>query len=142
MTATGNVNTVGNYSLGATGPLGAGPLGASSTVGSMYYDNHGNLAVNSSAGWITVSPGTGASGAYTLNNSPYTYSPYSNDVVIKRPGKEEIKVGATLDAIMERLCIIEPAFEKLEKYPALKEAYNNYKMIEALIKNDEGNEDE
>ena len=41
---------------------------------------------------------------------------------------------------MDRLCIIQPAMELLEKYPALREAYENYKIIEAMVKN--GNEDE
>ena len=33
----------------------------------------------------------------------------------------------------ERLLILVPNFEKHEKYAALKKAYNHYKMIEALI---------
>jgi hypothetical protein len=36
----------------------------------------------------------------------------------------------------ERLLILTPAFEKHEKYAALKKAYDNYKMIEALIQED------
>lgn len=134
--ATGDPNDIWSYGpAGVTGPTGS--------VGSMYYDTSGNVIVNNGANWVTIGA-TSAAATYTVNSTtPYQYDPYNTaDVVIRRPGKPEIKVGASLDAILERLCIIEPAFEKLEKYPALKAAYDNYKMIEALIKNDEGNEDE
>ena len=63
----------------------------------------------------------------------------TSEVVLQRQGKEPIPLGKTIDAILERLCIIIPALDKLEKYPALKEAYENYKLIEALIQNDEDN---
>ena len=35
----------------------------------------------------------------------------------------------------ERLLVIEPQLELMEKYPALKEAYNEYKLVERLIIN-------
>jgi hypothetical protein len=34
------------------------------------------------------------------------------------------------------MLILQPNFEKMEQYPALKEAYDNYKLVEALIAND------
>lgn len=97
-------------------------------------------------GWMVVNGGltgptyyqTGAATYSFANTSTYTVNTPSNefqtDVYIERNGKR-IAVGKTLEQIMERLCIIEPAFELIEKYPALKEAYDNYKMIEALVKN-------
>lgn len=60
-----------------------------------------------------------------------------NDISIHREGKQPIKIVETLEKIMERLSIIEPDLEKMEKYPALREAYENYRAIEALISNDE-----
>ena len=60
-----------------------------------------------------------------------------NDISIYREGKQPIKIAETLEKIMERLSIIEPDLEKIEKYPALREAYENYRAIEALIANDE-----
>lgn len=61
----------------------------------------------------------------------------TDDLIISRAQKPPLKVAETLDTIMERLLILQPDLEKTEKYPALKEAYDNYKMIEALIANDE-----
>lgn len=40
-----------------------------------------------------------------------------------------------LDAINERLAILQPNPEHLEKYEALREAYEHYKTLERLVKN-------
>ena len=135
-----------------TGP--AGPTGTVPAVGSTHYDpTTGNLSVYSpNNNWVSVGSGsTGAtgsiwsipqiytSGTYTVNATSSVYSQgmqyNNNDIVLRRDGKDDLHVGKAIDAIMERLCIIEPAFELLEKYPALREAYNNYKLIETMVKN-------
>lgn len=58
----------------------------------------------------------------------------AEDVMIVRPGRTPLQVGKTLDTIMDRLCIIEPSFQLMDKYPALKEAYNAYKIIEDMCR--------
>jgi len=58
----------------------------------------------------------------------------SEDVVIARPDRAPLRVGKTLDMIMDRLCIIEPSFQLMDKYPALKEAYDAYKIIEDMCR--------
>ena len=78
------------------------------------------------------------SSAYTTSSSwdidTITVSdPNDYDLTINRPGKPPLKVADTLEKIMERLSIIEPDFDKMDRYPALREAYNNYKTIEALL---------
>lgn len=47
------------------------------------------------------------------------------------------EVAAMMETLKERLLIITPDFEKHEKYPALKEAYEHYKLIEAMCKEKE-----
>jgi len=39
----------------------------------------------------------------------------------------------TLNTLEERLLILQPDFEKMEQYPALKAAYEQYKLIEKLL---------
>lgn len=102
--------------------------------------------------WVTVGGGGGGAASYSIGASSfsnaYTTGTYSHtatatvtdDLTISRPGKSTIKVGESLDILMERLLVIEANFQKMEKYPALKEAYNNYKLIEALVSG-EDNED-
>lgn len=58
----------------------------------------------------------------------------AEDVVIVRPVRTPLQVGKTLDTIMDRLCIIEPSFQLMDKYPALKEAYDAYKIIEDMCR--------
>lgn len=90
----------------------------------------------------------------SIDTSVYSYgSTYSNiyndniaivesseyDLTVNRPGKPPLKVGQALDQIMDRLAILEPDFDKMDRYPALREAYDNYKTIEALLA---GNDDD
>lgn len=98
----------------------------------------------------TYSINTGAMGSsWNISPSYYTTSSiyasnnaYSNDIIIRREGKEDIPVAKTLEMLMERLCVIEPAMDLIAKYPALKEAYENYKIVEAMVKYDTENNDE
>lgn len=45
-------------------------------------------------------------------------------------------LGEFLEKIESRLAILQPIPEKLEKYEALKKAYDNYKLIEKLVENE------
>jgi hypothetical protein len=40
----------------------------------------------------------------------------------------------TLNTLEERLLILQPDFEMMEQYPALKAAYEQYKLIEKLLR--------
>jgi hypothetical protein len=48
------------------------------------------------------------------------------DITLKRKDKPELKIGATLDLIIESLYIIVPDNEEHEKNPALKSAYEEW----------------
>ena len=80
---------------------------------------------------------------YSVDTSIYSADtititdPGDYDLVVNRPGKPPLKVGQALDQIMERLAILEPDFDKMDRYPALREAYDNYKTIEALLTGDD-----
>ena len=50
-----------------------------------------------------------------------------------------INVTTTLEVLQKRFLILEEDFKKHEKYPALKEAYEQYKLIEALIHEHDSN---
>ena len=55
------------------------------------------------------------------------------DDYLHSPTMKEIQ--NQLDAINERLAILQPNPEHLEKFDALREAYEHYKTLEGLIKN-------
>lgn len=50
------------------------------------------------------------------------------------------EMATLMETLKERLLMLTPNFEKMEQYPALKEAYDHYKLIEALcVSNQEEN---
>jgi hypothetical protein len=65
------------------------------------------------------------------------------DNVLKLAGEHaDIEINGvslikTIESINEKLCIITPDLQKLEKYAALKNAYEHYKLIETLCRNGE-----
>ena len=106
--STGNVtiNGGGNYTIGAAGSFSI----ASGGAGSSYW---GNTITTSAAPSLNV---TGEAN-------------FEGD--IKWQGRS---LGTMLEKIEDRLAIIsEPTPEKLEKFAALKKAYDHYKLMEKLI---------
>ena len=94
---------------------------------------------------ITLSGAQGSTGGYTFSSSASagmwgTVTPSS--VKIDQDGidlKEgtDIKIGNRslvkfMETLEERLAILQPDPEKLEKFAALKAAYEHYKLLEAL----------
>jgi hypothetical protein len=81
---------------------------------------------------ITV--GGGAGSGYTwgtaTNKTSGTIKLEGADADIFVQGKS---MKAWMDAVEQRLCILEPKPELLEKYKALEQAYNHYKTLEAIL---------
>ena len=120
-----------------------------------FYNSYGNVTINSGTGSATTNPytgpyvytnNTGANGAYLHSNgtSP-TWSINANPGLhvkddatfegdIKWKGRS---LGKLLEKIEDRLAILqEPDPERLEKFAALKKAYDHYKTLERLIGDD------
>ena len=51
-----------------------------------------------------------------------------------------VKLSDTLNGITDRLAILQPKPELLEKYANLREAYEHYKTLEALLHNEDKDE--
>jgi hypothetical protein len=107
-------------------------------LGAYTYGTNGILPPSTGIGninyTITTSPNTGSHFFY--NNATTTSNPslkvagdadFEGDVKIK--GKSLLTL---LEGIEKRLSILNPDPEKLEKYEALKKAYEHYKTLEAL----------
>lgn len=55
-------------------------------------------------------------------------------VIIKDPDTNaETDVTEFIKTINERMLILQPNFEAMDEYPALKDAYDQYKMLEKLL---------
>jgi hypothetical protein len=85
--------------------------------GSMLY------STGSSSNWGTITSNLAGSGLHVSTNAVI-----EGDLTV-----QGISIVKTLEKINERLAILVPDPKKLEKYKALKKAYDNYKTLEALI---------
>lgn len=116
-----------------------------STIDLSDYTITGNMA---SGSVLTV----GANGSNNwLNNSTISFAGSSSfNADTTEYGKTTIKTAKStidideladmMETLKKRLLIIAPNFEKHEKYPMLKELYNEYKAMEALLSGPDSNE--
>lgn len=113
--------------------------------------------MSSNVGTITLNGATGNTSSYTISTGSYGYNgtwgagsgSLSNNSGLKVAGDAEfdgdVKIkGKSLNEFLEtlekRLAILQPDPRKLEKFEALKKAYNHYKMLEALCDIEEGDD--
>ncbi len=97
--------------------------------------NNGNFTINTSHPGVTTN-GTTYGASYTFP----TYT-YPNVTINTEPHvshhKDLMVDGKSLKTFMEkveeRLLILQPDPKKLEKYAALKKAYEHYKLMEKLL---------
>ena len=86
--------------------------------------------------YSNTSAGAGLASSSSWQNSSTSSSPvfgvdYDSINVRKKFTIDGLDVGATLACIMDRLCIIQDN-SKHEQFVALKRAYDNYKLVEAM----------
>lgn len=106
----------------------------------------GNFVTTANYNFYTSMPSTSFPSAYPYNvttapNTNYTFNSPSANPSIKCQGDIECdgeitvkgrNLSEVLDNIEKRLAILVPDPAKLEKFEALKKAYDNYKTLEAL----------
>ena len=99
--------------------------------------NYGNLTIGgagTSGQVITVSNGAGTGANWATNVARTTAKGQLHlegedaDLVING-----VKLSEILNGITDRLAILQPKSELLEKYENLREAYEHYKTLEALL---------
>jgi len=103
--------------------------------------------------------GTGVSGSVSISNANTVWAngssiSYANSDAFNAGsteyGKTTIKTARStidideladmMETLKKRLLILAPNFEMHEKYPMLKELYNEYKAMEALLSGPDNNE--
>ena len=89
-----------------------------------------------------------SSGTFTIDTSSiedtgdYSYGNWGSDISVPEEG--DIKIGGRslktfMDTMEKRMAILQPDPAKLEKFEALKKAYEHYKHLERLCElDDEG----
>jgi hypothetical protein len=120
---------------------------ASSTLYTTTASNYGNItigAVGSSSPYYTFNTSAGSNGTWGSITSAKSGLHVTSDAEfegdIKWKGRS---LGKLLEKIEDRLAVLtEPDPKKLEKFAALKKAYDQYKLMEKLIGDDWKDKDE
>lgn len=110
-------------------------------VGGVYITD--NTGGGGGSGFYTTDTITLGSGTYGIDTSTFSFGTGKN--TIKTPTNEiDIdELAEFIDVVKKRLLILTPNFEKHEKYPMLKELYDEYKAMERLLSGpDSSNNDE
>jgi hypothetical protein len=105
-----------------------------------------SLTIGSNMG-TTIGTSMGSNGTWSMPNSNYTIGSLNNsNSSLQVTGNAEFEgnikwkgrdLGDFLQNIEDRLAIIqEPTSERLEKFAALKKAYDHYKLMEKLCHDD------
>ena len=115
-----------SYTISTSNDTGAqGPTGPQGPAGSLPI---GNITINSNGAWSSM-----YSSNVTYSTVPDPNFKVTGDAEfegdVKIQGRSILKI---LETIEQRLAILRPDPEKLEHFEALKKAYDNYKMLEAL----------
>ena len=132
----GGTNGV-SYSINNTGAV----TGTYYSTASMNYGNitisnggsSGSALYSSGAGnsWTTITAGTNTPSLECTGDANF-----QGDLKVKG-----VSIAKTLDDINRRLAILVPDPAKLEKFEALKKAYDHYKLLEALCHEEKSNDD-
>lgn len=76
----------------------------------------------------------------TINNTPYEVAKFNgkdtmkvNGNLVIDDGTGPVDIGDFVKTMKARMLILQPNFEAHENYPALKDAYDQYKMLEKLM---------
>ncbi len=113
-----------------------------------FSDNYTTVTGNTTIVGSTISAGTGGQvftivgarhGAGTINTT-VTGVDYIDPITTVTNKVDTL--SSAVDLIMEKLKIIEPDIAKHEKYPALKDLYDQYKMIEKMIGDEKDDKEE
>lgn len=128
----GTIDLGGGYDTITVGPVDTTPI------------DLGSIDMSS----ITITGAVGSSGAYLSSNgitgSTWTIGSSQPSINIGSEGtksyiqtnKHKIDIdelGDMMETLKKRLLILTPNFEQMEKYPMLKELYDEYKAMERLL---------
>lgn len=91
-----------------------------------------------SAGSFTVTSGSIYTSNLSFQQPPELHMKGDNPRIITDKG--EIDLDQLLDIVKRAeaiLCVVKADMERLDRYPALQEAYDHYRIIDALCRGDE-----
>jgi hypothetical protein len=140
-------------------PYFSGTRPACPAAGTTYTNYLGQQEIYDGSKWIIIGSapsslggvqvGTGltinSGGSVTMATTGYVQNAINNKITLNSSdGKKSVSLDEVIDfmeVMKRRMCMLDPLLEKHDKYPALKEAYENYLLIERLCCGDDTNEE-
>lgn len=120
----------------AVPPLGAGAVGA---TGSFTIPS-GTLGIGHSSQWSTLAASSSHTGTISMSTSILSIMAEGDGDAMIKTKKNTInldEMAVMMETVKERLLILTPNFELHEKYPVLKDLYEQYKVVEAMLKEED-----
>ena len=120
-------------------------------IGDLRSDGQGGQQIYTGATWTTITPYAAAQSQSNMASNGtisigqgLTFNGSINGAVLTKPQKvvfqgsngKQVTVDEVIDfmeIMKRRMLILEPNFQKHELFPALKEAYENYMVLERLM---------
>ena len=132
--------SVTDYSGGDSVTLDISGYGAAQPTMNYSYAGSGTDTIdlgNFSIDTNTITIGNGTSSSWTTTSSGFTsvqYAPSTRATISTGKNTVDIdELAELIKVLKERMLIIVPNFEMHEKYPMLKEMYDEYKAMEKLL---------
>jgi hypothetical protein len=100
----------------------------------------GTTYTNLSSGTVYINAGTNWNSINTMSPASYSQPTFSGHATFNTSDGKSTSVDElvmTVEMLKKRLLILQPCFEKHEQYPALKEAYEHYLLIERMCCGDD-----
>ena len=120
-------------STSTNGTVGGATVSTVSNSG--YFGGNGGIGQLSSAPYPYITTGTGG----LLSNGTIHISGTNPTLATDNVKIDLNELGELISILKERFLIITPNFEKMEKYQALKKAYDHYKLIESMLGDENDN---
>lgn len=135
MTANTNTTAASSTPVTYTGGWPGGAGGGSGVYLSSNSGMGGGLSI--SPGTYTIS-GTASAHGYAVNATRITMVTDDASIALNDGRTIDLKLLASMMEQMQSiLCVIKTHMETLDEYPALQAAYEEFKLIEAIIRPDD-----
>lgn len=124
----------GNYSVVL--PTGAGAVGATGN----FTLPSGTLSINNPSMYGTLSAGSSYASSVSMSTSILSIMAEGDGDAMIKTKKNMInldEMAEMMAMLKDRLLILTPNFELHEKYPVLKDLYEQYKVVEAMLKEED-----
>lgn len=124
--------------------------GGGGGAGKNYYTGHGatgsytvpsgTLGITNPSMYGTLSIGSSYASSITMGTSILNIMAEGDGDAMIKTKKNTInldEMAEMMNTLKERLLILTPNFEQHEKYPVLKDLYEQYKVVEAMLKEED-----